>query len=56
MMRTCPFCGEAVKTKRGIMGIPFFECQNRECACIVSFRGTEKNPKAAEERWNKRED
>lgn len=55
-MKGCPFCGGRVGKRRGIGGIPFFECTNKECACVVSFKGTEKSVKAAEGRWNRRED
>lgn len=55
MIEKCPFCGEKARKRIGIGGMPFFECINKKCACIVSFKGTARSAEAAEERWNRRE-
>ena len=55
MRKKCPFCKGKVLEVRGVGGLTFFECTNRGCACIVSFKGTEKRKRLAEKRWDRRE-
>lgn len=37
-LNPCPFCGGKVNQKKGLGGIIFFECTNKNCGAMISFR------------------
>lgn len=52
-LKRCPFCGKEVDTEIGIGGIRFFNCTNKRCGAMVSFRNYIKGRLEAE-KWNSR--
>lgn len=52
-LKTCPFCGKRVKSVKGFGGIQFFECTNKRCGAMVSFRKYIEG-KTEIEKWNGR--
>lgn len=54
-LKPCPFCREEANMKKGFGGMTFFECTNKDCGAIISFREYVKG-KTQEQRWNRRAD
>ena len=52
-LKRCPFCGKEVILTEGIGKIRFFECTNRRCGAMVSFRNYIKG-RSETEKWNGR--
>lgn len=52
-LKRCPFCGKEVETERGIGGIRLFNCTNKRCGAMVSFRDYIKG-RSETEKWNGR--
>lgn len=51
--KSCPFCGKKVNSVKGYGGIQFFECTNKRCGAMVSFRKYT-GGKSELEKWNGR--
>ena len=51
--KSCPFCGKKVNSVKGYGGIQFFECTNKRCGAMVSFRKYI-DGKSEVEKWNER--
>ena len=52
-LKTYPFCGKKVNSVKGYGGIQFFECTNKRCGAMVSFRKYIEG-KSEIEKWNGR--
>lgn len=52
-LKRCPFCGKEVETEIGVGGIRFFNCTNKRCGAMVSFRNYIKG-RSETEKWNGR--
>ncbi len=52
-LKRCPFCGKEVETEIGVGRIRFFNCTNKRCGAMVSFRNYIKG-RSETEKWNGR--
>lgn len=52
-LKACPFCGKRVNSVKGYGGIQFFECTNKRCGAMISFRKYIEG-KSEIEKWNGR--
>ena len=53
-IKPCPFCGAYTRTYIGIGKIRYFECTNKKCGAMISFREYEKS-QSDMEKWDKRQ-